>query len=71
MILTDVWKAEEGVCLNTEEKLAGFKELNDSRIMEKVIVGSADVKALYPGLDISFTCTVEKVCEVLHQRYTS
>ena len=39
--------------------LAGFKGVNDSLIMEEVIIGSADVKALYPSLDISFT--VEKV----------
>ena len=25
VILTEVWKAEESVCLNTEEMLAGFK----------------------------------------------
>ena len=64
VILTEVWKAEESVCLNTEEMLAGFKEVNDSRIMEEIIIGSADVKALYPSLDISFT--VEKVCEVFY-----
>ena len=64
VILTEVWKAEESVCLNTEEMLAGFKGVNDSRIMEEVIIGSADVKALYPSLDISFT--VEKVCEVFY-----
>ena len=64
VILTEVWKAEESACLNTEEMLAGFKGVNDSRIMEEVIIGSADVKALYPSLDISFT--VEKVCEVFY-----
>ena len=58
VILTEVWKAEESVCLNTEEMLAGFKGVND----EEVIIGPADVKALYPSLDISFA--VEKVCEV-------
>ena len=64
VILTEVWKAEESVCLNTEEMLAGFKDVNDSFIMEEVIIGSADVKGLYPSLDISFT--VEKVCEVFY-----
>ena len=29
---------------------------------EEIVVGSADVKALYPSLDIDFT--VDKVCEV-------
>ncbi|KAJ7389597.1 hypothetical protein OS493_030283 [Desmophyllum pertusum] len=59
-----VWKEEESVCLNTEEMLADFKRLNDSHISEDIIVGSADVKALNPSLDITFT--VEKVCEVFH-----
>ncbi|KAJ7323144.1 hypothetical protein OS493_032147 [Desmophyllum pertusum] len=53
-ILAEVWKEEESVCLNTEE----------IHISEDIIVGSADVKALYPSLDIPFT--VEKVCEVFH-----
>ena len=44
--------------------LADFKRINDSRIKEDVIIGSADVKALYLSLDIPFT--VEKVCEVFH-----
>ena len=30
----------------------------------EVIVGSADVKALYPSLDVDFT--VDKVCEVFY-----
>lgn len=63
-ILAEGWKEEESVCLNTEEMLANFKQLNDSHITEDIIVGSADVKALCPWLDICFT--VEKVCEVVH-----
>ena len=63
-ILAEVWKEEESVCLNTEEMLVGFKQLNDSHVTEDIVVGSADVKALYPSLDIAFT--VEKVCEVFH-----
>ena len=52
MILTEVWKEEESVCLNTEEMLADFEQVNDSHITEDIIIGSADVKALYPSLDI-------------------
>ncbi|PFX34698.1 hypothetical protein AWC38_SpisGene381 [Stylophora pistillata] len=44
--------------------LAGFKGVNDSHIVEDVVIGSADVKALYPSLDIPFT--IEKVCEVFY-----
>ena len=50
--------------LNTEEMLAEFKQLNDSQVMEDIVVGSADVKALYPSLAITFT--VAKVCEIFH-----
>ena len=64
LILAEVWKEEKSVCLNTEEMLAGFTELNDSQVTEDIVVGSADVKALYPSLDITFT--VERVCEVFH-----
>ena len=65
MSLAEVWKEEKSVCLNTEEMLADFTELNDSQVMEDIpLVGSADVKVLYPSLDITFT--VEKVCEVFH-----
>ena len=52
------------MCLNTEEMLADFRKVNSNNITEEVIIGSADVKALYPSLDIPFT--VEKACEVFH-----
>ena len=64
MILTEVWKEEESVCLNTGEMLADFKRVNDSHITEDIIIGSADIKALYTSLDMPFT--VEKVCEVFY-----
>ena len=64
VILNEVWKDASSVCLNTEEMLAAFRRLNDKLITEEIIVGSADVKALYPSLDIEFT--VEKVCEVFY-----
>ena len=63
-ILNEVWKDAESVYLNTEEMLAEFKRLNDDHITEDIIVGSAEVKALYPSLDVDFT--VEKVCEVFY-----
>lgn len=63
-ILAEVWKEEASVCLNTEEMLTEFKQLNDSQVTEDIVVGSAEVKALYPSLDIAFT--VEEVCEVFH-----
>ena len=62
MILTEVWKEEESVCLNTEEMLADFKRVN-VHITGDIIIGSADIKALYPSLDIPFTV---EVCEVFY-----
>jgi hypothetical protein len=44
--------------------LADFKRFNVDHITEDIIVGSADVKALYPSLDVTFT--VEKVCEIFY-----
>ena len=63
-ILNEVWKDVKSVCLNTEEMLSEFKQLNDNHITKDIIVGSADVNVLYPSLDVDFT--VEKVCEVLY-----
>lgn len=63
-ILAEEWRKEKSVCLSTEEMLSDFKELNDSQVTEDIVVGSADVKVLYPSLDISFTA--DKVCEVFH-----
>ena len=64
VILNEVWKEVESVCLNTEELLAEVKMVNDQCTTENIVVGSADVKALYPSLDVPFT--VDKVCEVFH-----
>ena len=50
--------------MSTEELLAEVKILNDKQITDDIIVGSADVKALYPSLDIPFT--LNKVCEVFY-----
>ena len=65
MLLTDVYRGEKTVCSSTEELLAEVRKLNDEGIDDLDIVGSMDVEALYPSLDIDFT--VEKVCEVLYE----
>ena len=55
------------VCIGTEDMMAGIKKANDelrNNVDNEVIVGSADVKALYPSLDVDFT--VDKVCEVFY-----
>ena len=53
---------EPTVCDSTEDMLAVVKNANDSgRIVPNTVVGSLDVKALYPSLDLEFT--IEKVTE--------
>jgi len=64
MLLQEVWKEEPDVCLSTEDLLAGIHKVNSEPKMEEMVVGSADVKALSPNLDIDFT--VEKVCDVFY-----
>ena len=64
MMLRDVYIGERTVCASTEELLAEVSRLNQEGIDSTYIVGSMDVEALYPSLDIDFT--VEKVCEVLY-----
>ena len=63
-ILDKVWQdvQHETVCISTEELLSAidvmnseFEETGEER---KVVVGSADVKALYPSLDIDFTVKI-------------
>ena len=63
LILRPVWQECETVCQSSEELLAAVRELNESgKLDERCTVGSADVKALYPSLDIDFTS--EKVAEM-------
>ena len=64
-LLTDVYIGEETVCSSTEELLAAVEKLNEEGIDAMDIVGSMDVEALYPSLDIEFT--IDKVCEVLYE----
>ena len=54
---------EVTVCQNTEEMLAAFQELNQAGGADRnTVIFSADVKALYPSLDIDFTTDI--VCEM-------
>ena len=64
LILSEVWMHDKDtVCLSTEEMVAEFDRVNSTKPTGEIVIGSADVKALYPSLDIDFT--VDKVCEVL------
>ena len=55
MFLRPVWQEQETTCTSTEEMLAAIRDMNDSDTLDgDVTVGSADVKALYPNIDIDF-----------------
>ena len=62
-ILKEMINEEVTVCQNTEEMLAAFQELNQAGGADcNTVIFSADVKALYPSLDIDFTTDI--VCEM-------
>lgn len=64
VILTEVWKSKESssVCVSTEAMIAEMNRTNDTQQSDNLIIGSIDVVALYPSLNIDFT--IDKVCEV-------
>ncbi len=55
----------ETVCNSTEEMLAAVKETNTRGISESMVLGSTDVIALYPSLDIPDTIKV--VCDMFEE----
>lgn len=57
-------KEEEILCLNIEEILVEFREVNKDIGEGEMVVGLAGVKVLYSSLDILFI--VEKVREVFY-----
>ena len=58
MLIRPIWQDEESVCTNTEEVLASFQEVNERNIKTELLVGSADVKALYPSLNTDHTAEI-------------
>ena len=57
-LLRPIWKRDVNTCTNTEDLLASIRELNDRKLQDNLKVGSLDVKALYPSLDIEHTSHV-------------
>ena len=57
-ILKPVWQNNEHVCESTEDLLATVKSVNSGDLHGNVDIGSLDVKALYPSLDINATADV-------------
>ena len=61
-ILKEVDDEQETTCDSTEDMIAAIEKANaEHNDNERKVVGSMDVKALYPSLDIGFT--TEVVCE--------
>ena len=60
IILSEVWQRDRSgsVCMNTEEMMSDISRVNCEGLNDKTVVGSTDVKALYPSLDIPFTIEV-------------
>ena len=59
IILTEVWKRNnDTVCMSTEDMKAEIDRVNATLSNKKIIIGSADVKALYPSLDINHTAEI-------------
>ena len=62
MIIKELLEGEETICEDTEDMMAEFDDINRAGGMDNdTIIGSADVKALYPSLDIEYT--TEIICE--------
>ena len=62
MILKEMTNDYETQCESTEDMLAAIQEVNRERRNDsETVLGSLDVKSLYPSLDIPFTIKV--VCD--------
>ena len=66
MVLKELLEGEETICEDTEDMMAEFDEINRAGGVDRnTIIGSADVKSLYPSLDIEYT--TEIICEMFKQ----
>ena len=63
LLLRRVWQERSSSCLSTEEMLSAITIVNESVTLdEKCTIGSADVTALYPSIDVEFAS--ERVSEM-------
>ena len=63
MMLKEVKRLDTDSCESTEDILAEIQDLNENNCTmlgpdEKLVVGSLDVKALYPSLDVGFAAEI-------------
>ena len=52
IMLAELHKEEESICSSTEELIGEIDRINIEGIDSTYVIGSADVDALYPNLDI-------------------
>ena len=65
-ILKEISDEQETICDSTEDMIAAIKNTNEKRkLNENSVIGSMDVKALYPSLDINFT--IDVICDAVLQ----
>ena len=58
-------KRISAICMSTEDMIAEMNRTNKNQEDDGLIIGSTDVVALYPSLDIDFT--IDKLCEVFFE----
>ena len=64
-ILQPVIQQAKHPCTSTEDMLSRVKVVNETVNLERCIIGSMDVKALYPSIDIDFA--TEKCVEMIQK----
>ena len=52
-------------CNSTEDMLSRVREINDTVNLDNCVIGSMDVKALYPSIDIDFA--TEKCVDMIKE----
>ena len=68
-ILQPVIQQEKHPCHSTEDMLSRVRDVNETVDLENCTIGSMDVKALYPSIDIDFA--TEKCVEMITKSSTS
>ena len=63
-ILKPLTKSSSETCDSTEDLLHRIKVCNETEDLAGCVVGSMDVEALYPSIDVEFA--VEKCCELIY-----
>ena len=64
-VLRHIIEQAEELCESTEDMLSRIQHCNETEMLSSSVVGSMDVKALYPSIDIDFA--VEKCVELMQE----